>query len=168
MLWRSHCLAGACTGLLLAGHTDARTAALYVGVAGIGALLPDIDSYKSFIGRKAPVSVAINFIAGHRGVLHSLIAGIAAAGLFFLGMKLKFPVFAGLTVPFFIGYLSHLTLDTFNPSGVPWLWPLPWRLRLPLICTGGFLEKLIIIPALTILFLWLSLSLLGFLPSLRI
>ena len=39
----------------------------------------------------------------------------------------------------FIGYLSHLVLDSFNPAGVPWLWPLKFRLKIPVTQPGGII-----------------------------
>jgi len=158
MLWRSHFLAGACAGLALAGHAETRAAVLYAGFAGAAALAPDLDSPRSYLGRKAPVSIAVNLIVGHRGVLHSLAAAAGVAALVWLYLKTNYPAGEALALPFAAGYLSHLALDTLTPGGVPWLWPLPLRLRLPLVTTGSFLEKVVIIPALAVLFAWLALG----------
>ncbi|SPW32689.1 Inner membrane protein ydjM [Edwardsiella tarda] len=44
-----------------------------------------------------------------------------------------------------IGYLSHLLADMLTPAGVPLLWPIRWRFRLPLLVTrqGNQLERVL-------------------------
>jgi inner membrane protein len=56
------------------------------------------------------------------------------------------------------GYLSHLVMDSFNPQGVPWLWPLRKHFGLPLVKTGSFLERIAVVPAILILCGWLAWS----------
>lgn len=74
MLWRTHFLAGVAAGLLLAGHANLKAMALSAGVAGVAALLPDLDDPHSKLGRMAsPASWAMKMTVGHRGPLHSLL-----------------------------------------------------------------------------------------------
>ncbi|HHW43816.1 MAG TPA: metal-dependent hydrolase [Desulfotomaculum sp.] len=75
MLWRTHFLTGAAAGLLLAGHHgDIKTAVISAGVAGVAALLPDLDDPHSKLGRLvAPASWVVKVSVGHRGPLHSLV-----------------------------------------------------------------------------------------------
>ncbi|QGG46858.1 metal-dependent hydrolase [Heliorestis convoluta] len=50
------------------------------------------------------------------------------------------------------GYISHLVLDSLNPQGVAWLWPVTRKkFRIPMFDTGGVGESLIVIPSLVVL-----------------
>jgi inner membrane protein len=156
MLWRTHFLAGASAGLLVAGqHADAKVALISAGVAGLAALLPDIDSPDSRIGRAVPVLPRVLKTAvGHRGVLHSLVGAVFMTLLFFL--LFQHENVAYLTVPFLIGYLSHIAADAFNPPKVPLLWPLGWRFGIGLVNPCGILERAIVVPGLFLLFVFLA------------
>lgn len=124
---------------------------------GLAALLPDIDSPKSFLGSRVPVAPsAIRMTMGHRGPLHSL----AAAGAIYVLVQWYLPrVLAGL-IPglnhwIFLGYTSHLLLDMLTPEGVPLLWPVKGRLSVPLAHTGGIPERFMVFPVVSLLFLFL-------------
>lgn len=131
MRWTTH-LAGGMFAATMIGQPLAG-----VAVAGVVSLLPDIDSYKSKIGRQVPlISIPANIVFGHRGVLHSLLAFAVV-----LAVSLKF--FPAWVIPIAVGYLSHLILDSFTPSKVPWLWPYQERLGIPLIRTNSLLDILL-------------------------
>lgn len=116
---------------------DMSTQALFIGCAGISALLPDIDSPESKLGRIFwPASKLFQLTLGHRGVFHSL----ASTALLCLFLQVFLPAYA---IPITIGYLSHIVLDLFNPAGVPLLWPVPKHFSIPLIQTGSLLEKIL-------------------------
>lgn len=96
------------------------TATLFVLGGLIGGILPDIDSPNSHIGKlSTPLSTVINAIqskfdkvaSNHRGILHDPLVYIIGVILSYLFM----PSLLGI----FIGCLSHLFLDMFNPSGIP-------------------------------------------------
>lgn len=86
----------------------------------LGALLPDIDTGRSRIGRIAgPLSALLERRFGHRTLTHSLL-GLALLALLasplLLGQR-------GLWTMLLAGCASHLLLDTATVSGVPLLWP---------------------------------------------
>lgn len=141
MLWRTHLLTGLAAGYLVAGPDPFMLAA-----AGVASLLPDIDHPGSKAGSKIPIIPTVTRIAfGHRGMLHSLLAAVAVG----LGGALVGGHALGMAV--FAGYLAHLVGDMLTPSGVPLLWPLPLRLRVPLLVqTGGIIERLVVFPALVV------------------
>lgn len=150
MLYRTHAAGGFIAGYLLTGSLSCGA------VAAAAALLPDVESPKSFVGQKLPgVSHAGELVFGHRQAFHSLPAAIGflvAAFVFSKSVHLpSYFAFAG-----FAGYLSHLLLDTLNPAGVPWLWPLKIRLRVPLFQTGGILERALVFPTLLLASLFLA------------
>lgn len=128
MRWSTHFVAGLAAGMLIT------TEPVAVIVSGVSALLPDIDTPTSKVGRASPViSTIINITFGHRGLFHSLLA----AGLIYLLVSKFFPAYS---IYCLVGYLSHLLLDCLTPSGVPLLWPIPYRFRIPVVKTGSVME----------------------------
>lgn len=98
------------------------TATLLVLGGLIGGVFPDIDNPSSYMGKlSSPVSRVLGKFGkamgktgkNHRGILHDPVVYIAGLILCYL----YFPPLVG----FFVGCLSHLFLDMFNPMGVPFL-----------------------------------------------
>lgn len=146
-----------------------------LGMAALGALLPDIDHPDSLISREitpgAPLgrigrgliglailgawyqtrlplllTVGITFVAlaflPHRGITHSLLGLVLA----WLAVKaLGWP-----QVPFLIGYGIHLAEDLLTPSGIPLLYPWQERMRVPLVQTGGILDRVLGLAAMVV------------------
>lgn len=140
MRWPTHFAAGLAAGLLITTEPAA------IVVSGVSALLPDIDIPTSKVGRASPIiSTIINIAFGHRGLFHSLLA----AGLIYLLILKFFPAYSLYCL---IGYLSHLLLDCLTPAGVPLLWPIPFRFRVPIIKTGSVM-KIVLLVGITILFI---------------
>ncbi len=119
-----HFIFGASIGALssVALHTDATTTALLVSTCLIGSIFPDIDNPNSNFGQLTkPISTIIGKIQKlegkkayqHRGILHSFL-------LYFIGLIITY-IWCPYLLGFFIGALSHIFLDMFNPSGVPLL-----------------------------------------------
>lgn len=99
-----------------------------LALSGIGALLPDIDTPKSALGRIFPFSKIIEHKYGHRQITHSWIFIVLSLVLFspfilFLG----FLKYTGII----IGVISHIMIDMANPSGVPLFYPSPSRFVFP-------------------------------------
>lgn len=103
----------------------------------IGGILPDIDNQGSYIGKlTAPLSTFIGSIqkvfgrtdSRHRGLLHDPI-------VYIIGLVLSYLYFTPL-VGLFIGCLTHIFLDLFNPSGVPFLFGVK-HLRLAKLNSGS-------------------------------
>jgi len=91
-----------------------------------GALLPDLDSRQSYIGRGLPfLSAPIEHWVGHRTLTHSLLAQLALGALAW--WTLPFGYFLALVA----GWVSHSWIDMLNPSGVAWFWPSRARCVLP-------------------------------------
>ena len=134
MVVGSHLVLGA-AAWAAAAHWLGRTPGLTeLGLAMAGALLPDLDHPKSWIGRRLfLVSRPLAALCGHRGVTHSLLAAAVCLGL--LGAVIRVPAWLD---PLAVGYLSHLAADLLTPAGVPLLWPWRKRFRTPLtVRTGG-------------------------------
>jgi inner membrane protein len=94
----------------------------------LGALLPDIDTPTSLIGRCCrPLAGWLERRVGHRTLTHSLM-GLTLATVPVLPlawMDWHWPL------AFALGYLSHLLVDAANPPGVPLLYPSPVRAVFP-------------------------------------
>lgn len=134
MLWQTHLAGGLIAGTLVGVNPAG------IAIAGLSALLPDIDSPKSYLGSKIkPVSALLSLTVGHRGILHSLLA----TGAIYWISTLLIPEYS---IYVLVGYFSHLILDSFNPQGVPLLWPLSFQFRIPLVRTGSVVEKILVLP----------------------
>lgn len=89
----------------------------------LGSILPDIDKSTSMIGHRVPI---LPWLLKHRGVTHSILfAAVAYAVYPYIGL----------------GCGIHLILDFINPMGVPLLWPLPRMQRIPVIKSGGYVDR---------------------------
>ena len=113
------------------------TTTLFILGGIMGGILPDIDNPVSYVGKlTVPLSTIIgkfgeatgNTGKNHRGILHDPI-------VYLTGLVLSYfycPSLIGL----FIGCLSHIFLDMFNPSGVPFLFGIK-RIHLGKIYSGS-------------------------------
>jgi len=150
MMVSTHLVTGffAGAGLVRYLEPDALGALLLLLGSTAGALLPDIDHPKSWLGQRIPlVSVPIAAVFGHRGITHSLLAvlGLALALWHGLAQWQLLQTRWGLgAVGVAAGYLSHLAGDFVTHGGVPLLWPLKRRFSSPLtFLTGGAFEGLL-------------------------
>ena len=110
----------------------------FVGIF-VGSLFVDIDNFKSKIGSKTfGLSYLFQTILGHRGIFHSLLFAIL------LSFALSF-VSASIAYGFFIGYFSHLIIDSFNIQGVKLFYPFSKQNFKGFIRVNGLIEKLIFV-----------------------
>lgn len=122
--------------LLLPNITNTpETKALFVLGGALGGILPDIDNPRSYVGKlTVPISSVVAGVSEafgksgkyHRGIFHDL-------GLYLLLLLMSYqglPAVIGL----FMGCISHLYLDMFNPAGIPFLFVK--RIRLGNIPSG--------------------------------
>lgn len=112
----------------------------YLALAVMGALLPDIDHPKSWVGQRTwPVSAAIASVLGHRGITHSALAVAALVGLLAqVGWR------RGAVAALAVGYLSHLFADMLTPQGLRLAWPLKRIWGVPLCRSGSLAEALVV------------------------
>ena len=139
MRGRTHLAAGFACGIILASQAELplAEAAAAIGAAAVGSLLPDVDICTSRLGRTiTPVSAAVQVIAGHRTIFHGLLLYLICFGISWL----VWPDYRLCYIAAGLGVLSHLLIDTLNPSGVPLFWPLKPRLRIASFRTGGFAD----------------------------
>ena len=127
----THLTAGIAVGLTVARARglDLQETAVIAGVAGLTSLMPD------WLQVNIPgLNKTIRGAFGHRGFSHW---GLTVAGIYLVAMT-RFPEIALSAA---LGWLSHLLLDSLNRPGIPFFWPLPWRLHLASIKTGARMDK---------------------------
>ncbi len=125
----------------------------------LGSLLPDIDHPRSYINRDSWRVIWLSGIMGtHRGWTHSIFGAFIFTFIFTLLLNQYILSFSCL-FSFFLGYMSHLISDSFNPSRVPWFWPKKRRYGLDIIKTGSLNETFFQFVLLTLIFIVLSSSL---------
>lgn len=88
---------------------------LFVVVALVATLIPDVDSRFSTIGRRK-IARILQWITKHRGVIHSFSFLI----LIVIGILIFYPKIA---LGFFLGYGLHLFADSFTIEGIQPFYP---------------------------------------------
>jgi inner membrane protein len=95
-------------------------------VALAAAMLPDLDSRQSYIGRLVPpLSTWIGNRFGHRTLTHSLMAQVVVL------VVAWFLLPTGYFIALAAGWISHSVADMMTRSGVCWFWPSLARCVLP-------------------------------------
>jgi len=137
MMFYTHLVFGFLLSLLSMNFINVENILMFFSGVLIGSIIVDIDSFKSFIGRKSlGISFLVQLITGHRGIFHSLLFAVLFSGLLLLFN-------ATFAIGFFIGYISHLMIDTLNIQGIRWFYPFS-KLRFKgFIEVNGFAETLI-------------------------
>jgi inner membrane protein len=114
----------------------------------VGALLPDLDSPRSLVGRLLPgISRFLGARLGYRQAWHTPAAGLVV-GLFLSPLSLLFRGSLVLSSTLALGFAAHLLLDLFAPQGIMLLWPLARNRYLvpgaPLRAHGGRPERILL------------------------
>jgi inner membrane protein len=158
MMAGSHVAVGVAAWVWAAPHLsfptlDPIALALVIG----GALLPDIDHPRSWVGRRIRViSHPLAALVGHRGFTHSVLA-VAGGGLLLRWRGLG----RAIVDPLVLGYLSHLAADLMTSGGLRLAWPSRRRFRIPLCKTGSPGELVIVVS----LVVWVGATALGVHPA---
>lgn len=130
MIKRTHLAIALAPILLLLPQVNSKI--VFVSVALVAALLPDIDSPDSYLGHNR-LWRPLQFFVKHRGIIHSMTLCIAVSVLF----SFVLPV---LALPFFLGYSVHLFADCFTQEGTTPFWP--WKRTCSgSLKTGGTFEN---------------------------
>ncbi len=138
MDYKTHRVAGACTGILVSAlvlpEPYTKETLLIYGLitlsSTVGSYIPDIDEPKSKIGKLfKPISRTVKTIAGHRGFVHTPVMALLLLFLL-LFVKSNFInaeyllYFEYILLGVICGFLSHLFVDTLTVSGIRWFWPI--------------------------------------------
>lgn len=134
MLFRTHIAIAIFFILLFLSKVEHKIS--FVLVLFIAAALPDIDTRFSKIGKKK-IFRFLQFFVKHRGLLHSFFLLIFIT----LVLVLFIPI---ISLPFFLGYSSHLVMDSFTIEGIYPFYPLKKRIS-GNIKTGSKAEIVVLI-----------------------
>jgi len=145
MRYYTHLALGLLSALILIPFLEIHNNILFISLVLLGSLLPDIDYPKSKISNKIPIlPFLIKIISKHRGIFHSLFAAIIISSILYL-------ISPTASIALFIGYLSHLIIDSLTKSGINFLYPFT-KLRISgFIKTGSYQEFLVFIAILLII-----------------
>lgn len=129
MLLRTHLALVVLAIILFVSHVNNQL--LFVFVALIATLLPDVDTGFSTIGKYKEFRF-LQFFVRHRGIIHSFTFCIIISVL----LAIFLPV---ISLAFFLGYGLHLFVDSFTKEGIMPFWPYKkrssWHLK-----TGSLFE----------------------------
>ena len=115
------------------------------GAMVVGSVLPDLDHPRGliyhFLGFPSWVRRGVCRVVGQRGVVHSLLAAVVVLAL---GLVICILIGLDLLVSFglFVGFLSHLVLDSLTVRGVGWLLPFSRKRVRFVIGTGTMIERM--------------------------
>ena len=109
---------------------------VFIVIALLATYIPDVDLSNSKLGRKK-IFRPLQFFVKHRGIFHSFTFLFLITFIF-----IRFvPVIA---LGFFLGYASHLFVDSFTPSGITPFYP--WKRKSSgRIMTGCKVESIVFI-----------------------
>lgn len=131
----------------------------------IGGLAPDIDQPTAKLWRELPDGSFFGhlfapLLGGHRYISHSIagfvLFGIGAHYILQLMGRVVLVDMTTVWYGFLIGYASHLFMDTLTREGVPWLFPIPWKIGFPplkllRVKTGSIVETAVVFPLLVVI-----------------
>jgi|TARA_B100001964_G_scaffold245071_1_gene329681 inner membrane protein len=152
-MYYTHLAFGLLVSLISINFFDINNQIMFILIAVLFSIFPDIDERKSKIGKKyKSASTIINFIFGHRGFFHTIFVPL----ILFLGFNYINNEF-GIAV--LVGYFSHLFMDALTKHGISPLAPLVNRKINGPFKTNSLLEKvLFLVIVLLILYLLLLYS----------
>jgi inner membrane protein len=146
MMFKTHLAFAFYVGLLAIGLFDIEHKFVFLVALLFASALPDIDMPESKMGRKSkPVSWILNFLFGHRGLIHTIWVPI---GIFILFTYLDLQVLANALS---LGFLSHLAIEILTVQGIRPFWPLGLKLR-GFVKTGGLMEYAILVGIVILIF----------------
>jgi len=136
-MYYTHFAFGLLVGLLSLDFFNIKNKILFMLIALFFSLFPDIDERRSKIGKKTKLlSGIINFIFGHRGLVHTIYIPLI---LFFIFYNMNKET--GIAV--LIGYFSHLFMDAMTKQGIRPLYPIINKRIDGCIRTNSLLEKIL-------------------------
>jgi inner membrane protein len=120
-------------------HFTLASPLVFIIIALITTLIVDIDHPHSTAGKYLrPFSDILQWVLGHRGLLHSLLVPIC------IFLILRFFNYTEPAIAILLGYTSHIIMDILTPSGIRIFYPLKYKIRGP-IKVGSWEEKILTI-----------------------
>jgi inner membrane protein len=137
MMFYTHLAFGILVSLISINIFNIDNKIIFILVAILFSIFPDIDQRQSKIGKKYKcTSIIVNFLFGHRGLFHSIYIPLA---LYFVFYYINNEV--GIAI--LVGYFSHLFMDSITKHGIKPLYPLINKKINGAIKTNSILEKIL-------------------------
>jgi len=134
MLFRTHLMFSIFAILLMINFVNNQL--VFVIVALIATIIPDIDHSDSVIGKRL-IFRPLQFFIRHRGMIHSFTIAVLIGVL----IAIFFPV---ASLGFFLGYSVHLLCDSFTREGIEPFWPLDYKIK-GYLTTGEKYEEVLFV-----------------------
>lgn len=148
MLLRTHLALAVLAIILFVGHVDNRL--LFIFVALIATMLPDIDTAFSTLGKRRSFRI-LQFFVKHRGPIHSFSFCIVVS--FVLAFFIP-----SVSLAFFLGYGLHLFIDSFTAEGIIPFWPYSkkssWKLRTGSLIESSLFLILVLVDVILVIFMF--------------
>ena len=139
MMHKTHLAFGILSALVVMPFVSTGNKFIFFFLVLFGSLLPDVDTPNSKMGQKfGIISKFFNVIAGHRTIFHSIFFAIMIPGLAWYFWSRPYGV------ALFVGYLSHLIMDSLTKSGINFLHPISTLRVNGFVETGSFTEKVVL------------------------
>jgi|TARA_B100001971_G_C18145067_1_gene512603 inner membrane protein len=134
-MYYTHLAFGLLVSLLSINFFNIQNKLLFVLIAILFSIFPDIDERKSKIGREHKIiSTIINFIFGHRGFFHAIYIPLILYFIFYY-------INNEIGIAILTGYFSHLLADGLTKNGIRPLYPIINKKINGPIKTNSILEK---------------------------
>ena len=136
MMYYTHLAFGLLVSLIFLDFLNIQNKSIFILVAILFSVFPDIDERKSKIGKKyKKTSTVINFIFGHRGFFHSIYIPLIFYFIFY-------NISNEIGTAILIGYFSHLFMDALTKNGIRPLHPIVNKKINGPIKTNSIFEKI--------------------------
>lgn len=136
MMYYTHLAFGLLASLLYLYFLSASYDISFILITVFFSIFPDIDESRSKIGRKNKlISIPLNFICGHRGLLHTI---YLPTFLFLIFYNIN----SKISTAILLGYTSHLFMDASTRHGIRPLSPLIRARIYGFVKTNSIFEKL--------------------------
>lgn len=142
MTGKNHLMLGTAIGasviVISQNYTDG---AVFMAACMLGSIFPDIDLPDTMIGHTCkPLAIALNRKYGHRGFIHSPLNAALLTFIYWGLTYLTVPTaFRTVALGFLVGFFAHLLQDTFTKKGIPWLYPLKYKIHFTNISSDSFI-----------------------------
>jgi len=149
-MYYTHLAFGFLVSLISIELFDIKNKLIFILIAVLFSIFPDIDARQSKIGKKYKfTSAIISFVFGHRGFFHSIYIPLILYFIFYyINNEIGIAILAG--------YFSHLFMDALTKNGIRPLHPLVNKKINGPFRTNSILERILfLIIILSILYLLL-------------
>lgn len=156
----THIAGGALAGsiVLAAAGINVFDTKILMAAAAAGSLLPDIDHTGSKISRTSSLSSVLSRVlklfTKHRGVIHTpffllILCVLSGIGISLIPLEWQ-TTYRAVITGLLAGYLSHLLLDTLNPGGIMWMFPVKKKYYHAAEIKTGSMAEPVVLAALTL------------------